>query len=185
VGCQPCRPRTGSRLRRGLTTDSDQRSLLLRGGAELTRRAASHCAIGPLCSMVKKGPFGTLQGSALTMGRLGASPEAVDRSKSLSADGATKTLQQAICPPNSPGDWPAKRCARPDRGCPGGSIRSMQGGWGAQHRSDMVSSFTEVELAIIGLDRHWCCEPRQRFKDFLKMLTWCRASRIFLVTRGG
>src|SRR5713101_9532701 len=52
----------------------------------------------------------------------------------------------------------AQKCARPDRGCPGGSIRSMQGGWGAQHRSDMVNFvFWPVEFGDIGLDRHWCC----------------------------
>jgi hypothetical protein len=85
-------------------------------------------------------------GGALTGGRLGASSEAVDRFHSRCSVCQNRfrpmvrlrPLQQAICPPKQP-FRPAspKDCARPDRGCPGGSIRSMQGGWGAQHRSDI------------------------------------------------
>jgi hypothetical protein len=138
---------------------SDQRRFLLRRALNSRAERASHCAIRPLCSTVKKAPIGTPvgRGGALTMGRLGASCEAVGRFYSrcsvcqnrFSADGATKTrCSKPICPPKQPRRLSlAKRCARPDRGCPGGSIRSMQGGWGAQHRSD-IGSFIQVELGI-------------------------------------
>src|SRR5215468_3616316 len=63
----------------------------------------------------------------------------------------------------------AQKCARPDRGCPGGSIRSMQGGWGAQHRSDIGNFlFWPVEFGDSGLDTHWCCGLGGGFNVFFE-----------------
>ena len=54
----------------------------------------------------------------------------------------------------------------------------MQGGWGAQHRSDMGNfPFQSVESGK--LDRYWCWHPGGRFNAFLKMLTRRRPWRIF------
>src|SRR5262249_33982499 len=63
------------------------------------------------------------------------------RAKSLRPMVDLKSLGQVILPALPRATWPGQKCARPDRGCPGGSIRSMQGGWGAQHRPDMQLSF--------------------------------------------
>jgi hypothetical protein len=90
--------------------------------------------------------------------------------------------RQAILPALRRCNTRGQKCARPDRGCPGGSIRSMQGGWGAQHRSDMRTSFFVCragEWGDIGLDRHWSRGPGGRFNVFLKMLTRGRAWRVF------
>ncbi len=38
--------------------------------------------------------------------------------------------------------------ARPSRGCPGGAIRSMQGGRGAQHRPDTRRSFLQLLISL-------------------------------------
>ncbi len=149
-----------------------------------------HCAIAPVCSTGKNQRRdwpGRLVGWATRLAMMFNSEgagrrvaHAVDRfhlwysaGKIAPADGATRIAAASdFARPTAL--RLVQKCARPDRGCPGGSIRSMQGGWGAQHRSDMQLSFFGLSRSgiLVSTDigvAAWA----EGSMFFLKMLTRC------------